>query len=128
MKKLKVPVYVITFFFLILPFIFVTDFFPFLRFGMFAEPIKSKVQMESFFVTYMDSASREKIFDPELYELQNESFQYLARNYFYRNQSDLLLEKLRTIKGEKRTGLRFFKVTNSISNPEKKDTVLITTR
>src|SRR4051812_30537754 len=91
---MKKRIYSITFFLILIPFILVTDIFPFLRFGMFAEPLKKDQKAEIFFATEQDSLGKEKVFDPEQYELQEETFQYLMRNYYYRGDASLFLDKL----------------------------------
>lgn len=122
--SLKHQVYSISLFLVLLPFVLMTDIFPLLRFAMFAEPIKKMKYAELFFVTISDGGKQRK-YDPEKYELQEESFQYLLRNYFYRGQSRELLQKLNKI--EKEEEYKFFRVTFRVNDPEKKDTVLIDT-
>jgi hypothetical protein len=125
MKKLKRSIYIFSAVFLVLPFLLLTDLFPFLRFAMFAEPVTYTPQSELFFVTYTDSTGKELRFDPEIYELQEETFQYLSRNYYYRSQCYSMLEKLK-VSGKLRTdSWKFYKVSFDRKRPEKKDTVQI---
>jgi hypothetical protein len=85
---------IISFLVLILvPFVLLTDLYPFMRFGMFAEPIKKELQTETFFVKLHTSLGS-TIYDPTMDGLDESIFQYLARNHYYRNQSALFLQKL----------------------------------
>lgn len=124
--KVKKTVYILTLFFLLVPFVLITDIFPFLRFGMFAEPVDADRPMEIFYVMYKDINDGWTRFDPEQYQMQDETFQYLARNHYYRKEGKLLLEKLGessdVIRGEH---WKFFKVSFPPGFPEFKDTVLI---
>ncbi len=78
---------------LILPFILITDFFPFLRFGMFAEPIKKDIQTEQFIV-YETKHNTKIIFNPEKIGINPNTFHYLCRNYYYRNEMQLFSDKI----------------------------------
>jgi hypothetical protein len=76
------------------PFITLTDFFPFLRFGMFAEPIQTNVQTENFLLYIVDKDSNRVVFDSEMLGISSNTFLYLCRNYYYRNESRLFFEKI----------------------------------
>ena len=123
--SLKQIVYSISFFLVLLPFILMTDLFPFLRFAMFAEPVEKIKNAEMFFVTNTVQG-KEFRFNPEKYELQEESFQYLLRNYFYRGQSEALLKKLNTVDSKQQVW-KLYQVTFPVANPDKKDTVMVAT-
>jgi hypothetical protein len=123
MHGFKTLIYIISLVLVLLPFILVTDLFPFFRFGMFAEPVKTKVQTEKFLVTFEKNGKR-YVFNPKKYELPDETFQYLARNYYYRKQGSLLLEKLRSAVDSTNHHWQLFKVTFDPSFPEKTDTLL----
>jgi hypothetical protein len=79
---------------LLLPFVLITDFFPFLRFGMFAEPIKKDIQTEQFIVYKTSSRGVKEIFNPEQIGINPNTFHYLCRNYYYRNEMKLFADKL----------------------------------
>jgi hypothetical protein len=78
---------------LILPFILITDLFPFARFGMFAEPVSSADTLKMFEVEYYQNHQWHTL-DAKRFNLASGSFMYLAGNYFYRNQSKEFLTKL----------------------------------
>jgi hypothetical protein len=79
---------------LLLPFVSITDFFPFLRFGMFAEPIKKDIQTEQFIVYKTAPSGSKQIFNPEEIGINPNTFHYLCRNYYYRNEMELFADKL----------------------------------
>lgn len=103
---------------LFIPFMLITDIFPFMRFGMFAEPVRKEVQTEIFLL--FDQENKE-IVDPKSLGFHGSSFQYLARNYFYRNETNKFMSKLAKmdVKGEY---IYLLKVSFPPGNPEKADT------
>ncbi len=78
-----------------IPFILITDIYPFFRFGMFAEPVKQAVQLEQFAIRYEDTQGSLHLVSP--LQLGIGSLPYLMRNYYYRNESAELLKHLHTI-------------------------------
>ncbi|HEY8401798.1 MAG TPA: hypothetical protein VIK89_11070 [Cytophagaceae bacterium] len=94
----------------ILPFIFLTDFFPFFRFGMFAEPVKQETQTEKFFVTFSESANTTSLFNPETVGISESSFQYMLRNYYYRGESKKLLSNLKSSCNKPTDSWKLFRV------------------
>ena len=78
-------------FLLILPFLTITDFYPFMRFGMFAEPIKSNNQLEIFYLGFK-KADKVKIVKTDFLGLSEGQFNYLARDYYYKGKTSQLLE------------------------------------
>ena len=76
------------------PFIFITDFFPFLRFGMFAEPIKKNIQTEKFIIYSTNNYGEKTIFNPRTIGINPNTFYYLCRNYYYRNETKLFTDKI----------------------------------
>jgi len=93
--KIKLKNIIITGFIaaLILPFILVTDLFPFARFGMFAEPVRATDTLQVFEPEYYKHHQWHHLDGRDLH-LASNSFMYLARNYYYRNQSGLFLSRL----------------------------------
>ncbi len=79
---------------LLIPFILITDIFPFLRFGMFAEPIQQERQTEKFLIYQTDSFNHTRIFTPSSIGINPNTFYYLCRNYLYRNENELFAQKL----------------------------------
>lgn len=82
-----------------IPFILLTDLYPFFRFGMFAEPVKEAIQMEQFAIRYVSYSHQQQVLSPE--QLGISSLAYLMRNYYYRNQSAAFLENIHAIYPEK---------------------------
>jgi hypothetical protein len=86
-------------FLITLPFIMVTDLFPFMRFGMFAEPVKYQVQQEYFEIVVTDRNQKATPLDPLSVGIEKHFFEYIARNYYYRGEGKLLLEKIGSLAG-----------------------------
>lgn len=93
-----------------IPFILITDIFPFLRFGMFAEPIRYEVQAETFITTSILNG-KEEPFDPQNIGLDESVFSQLQRTYYYRNASSEFLQKLSFSSNHKH--LRLYRVINN---------------
>ena len=91
-SKLKYSIITIALVLVVLPFVLLTDLFPFLRFAMFAEPLRREVQKEKFIVTYLIN-NKESEFDPKKAGIGDNTFYYLARNYYYRKEATIFLEK-----------------------------------
>jgi len=91
-NKLKYFIITSTLILIILPFVLLTDLFPFLRFGMFAEPVKVEAQKEKFIVSYLIN-NKETEFNPKEAGIGDNTFYYLARNYYYRKEANNFLEK-----------------------------------
>jgi hypothetical protein len=81
------------------PFVLLTDLYPFFRFGMFAEPVRASIQMEQFAVGYVTADKQHKVLSPE--QLGITSLAYLMRNYYYRNQSLVFLKHINAIYPER---------------------------
>jgi hypothetical protein len=74
------------------PFVLLTDVYPFFRFGMFAEPVSRAVQTERFVVRYLDDFGRPHAVNPA--EVGLGELVYLLRNYYYRGETERLLQRL----------------------------------
>ncbi len=74
------------------PFVLLTDVYPFFRFGMFAEPVQRAVQTERFVVRYLDVAGRPHAVAPA--DVGLGELVYLLRNYHYRGETERLLQRL----------------------------------
>ncbi len=79
----------------------INDLYPFLRFGMFAEPVKAIKKHESFIITFSDKSGKH-IWDFKKAGLPTQP-EYLLRNYYYRHESQLLLQKIAQI--DQKTGV-----------------------
>ena len=73
-----------------LPFVLMTDLFPFMRFGMFAEPVKTVQQTEYFIIT-LERDNIEKVINPNTSGIPVQTLNYLARNSYYQKRANLLL-------------------------------------
>ena len=78
-----------------IPFILITDVYPFFRFGMFAEPVRQAIQLEQFAIQYVDHQQQRHLLNMD--EIGLSSATYLMRNYYYRNQSEKLLKNIHQI-------------------------------
>jgi len=86
---------------LALPFVLQRSFYPFMRFGMFAEPVTDSIQTEQFFVQ-VGQRSRPTTFtrfNPAEIGIYPATFDYWLRNYYYRQQGPLLLQQLQASTG-----------------------------
>ena len=77
-------------FFFLLPFVFLQDFFPLFRLGMFAEPFRASKHHEYFTVCYTLSEKRIG-YSPDALAMPESVFRQLLRNWHYRQQDTLLL-------------------------------------
>ena len=109
-----------------LPFVLMTDLFPFMRFGMFAEPVKTTRQTEFFIIT-LERGNTEKVIDPNTSGIPEQTLNYLARNSYYQQRADELLSTVaQSEKIEAKDTLRLQVIT--IQKPNSQiDTTLICT-
>ncbi len=92
MKKLLIP---ITLALLLLPFVFIQTIYPFFRFGMFAE-VESKSVEEEFLIQYKfqnQNTKSWKLLNASDLGFDDSVFELMKRNYYYRGEGELLLEK-----------------------------------
>ncbi|MCP4522475.1 MAG: hypothetical protein GY827_12410 [Cytophagales bacterium] len=112
---------------LFIPFLLITDFYPFMRLGMFAEPIRSTQQTEVFQISaqhHQDSTYT--LIDMEKMGIPKSSIEYLARNYFYRGQTDEFLDKIHHNYPVEHKALRFSRMTISTIDNQKNTSILLT--
>jgi hypothetical protein len=107
-----------------IPFILLTDLYPFFRFGMFAEPVREAIQMEQFAVGYISFRQSRQVLGAE--QLGISSLAYLMRNYYYRNQSTEFLENIHAIFPEKHLvkQWQFLRITSPVQ-VYRPDTVIV---
>lgn len=88
----------ILFFFILftIPFVTFIDFHPFMRMGMFAEQVKPNTPQEKYLL-FINGQQWEA--PPDYFN--SGAFDYLARNYYYRNESTSFLKKLAAVTEEK---------------------------
>lgn len=101
---------------LLVPFILITDLYPFLRFGMFAEPIKKDIQTEKFILYETNTTGERSIFNPEAIGINPNTFYYLCRNYYYRNETKLFTDKLFQSTGDSLQKLELLKTMVTINS------------
>ncbi|MCS6796782.1 MAG: hypothetical protein RMJ97_07465 [Raineya sp.] len=75
-----------------LPFLLLTDIFPFLRFGMFAEPTKSTKQ--ELFELYTLENGKLRKFNTYLWGIDEGVFHYIVRKYYYQKRMNEFWEKI----------------------------------
>ena len=96
---------------LFIPFVFITDFFPFMRLGMFAEPVRSSLQTELFTVfVSKNNTTNFKQLNSEKMGIPHSSLEYLGRNYFYKKQSEVFLDKLHQNYSVQKSTFRFYQI------------------
>jgi hypothetical protein len=95
--KLKNAVTVSITILVLIPFVLLTDLFPFFRFGMFAEPVRSSIQTELFRIITINEQGKEEVFNPDKLGINSADFNYLCRNYYYRNEGETFLKNISAI-------------------------------
>jgi hypothetical protein len=109
---------------LLVPFVLFTDIFPFLRFGMFAEPIRNDIQTEKFILYEINLTGKRKLFNQEKIGINPNTFYYLCRNYYYRNQMELFSDKIFSSTDPSLKKIEIFRVITNTST-HKTDTLKI---
>ncbi len=90
--------HIVIFFFLsmsFIPFLLMTDVFPFMRFAMFAETVKNIPQQELFAVNVLLPDGSCQALSERQIGLDDSHLNYLARTYFYNHQFDFFLTHLK---------------------------------
>jgi hypothetical protein len=110
---------------IIVPFVLLTDIYPFFRFGMFAEPVTRDIQMEQFAIRYIHQNQSTHIVDPA--EVGLGSLSYLMRNYYYRQQSDTFLQHIHQLYSNKADvkEWQLLRMTGSPQQPAQPDTAIV---
>ncbi len=75
------------------PFVLQQSFYPFFRFGMFAEPVKRDIQQEIFLLGGMRANGDTDMEISSYTEISKSNLNYLLRNYYYRNETQEFLDK-----------------------------------
>lgn len=78
---------------LFVPFILQQTFYPFFRFGMFAEPIKRDIQKETFLLAGIKNDGNVAKELNAYTGIDKSNLDYLLRNYHYRNEGQQFLQK-----------------------------------
>ncbi|MFP4089533.1 MAG: hypothetical protein ACLFT3_04455 [Cyclobacteriaceae bacterium] len=85
---------ILTFFVLLglgLPFVLQQSFFPLMRFGMFAEAVRRDIQKEQFILMIRNEEG--KLLPPTEAGIAASNLDYLLRNYYYRQETELFLKR-----------------------------------
>ena len=77
-----------------IPFMLLTDLFPFMRFGMFSETVKQNPQKEFFSVTVQKKDGTMERLSVRQTAIDDVQLNYITRKYFYQNKIDLLVSIL----------------------------------
>jgi hypothetical protein len=107
----------------LIPFILLTDLFPFFRFGMFAEPVRSSIQTELFQIITINDQGKEEVFNPDKLGINSADFNYLCRNYYYRNEGEIFLKNISQVYSGK--GLREWKIQRTSLQNNKKEIAIV---
>ncbi len=107
------------------PFILLTDVYPFFRFGMFAEPVKRTIQTEIFSLRAVDGKGQYQYISPA--NLRMGSLSYLMRNYYYRGEVQLFLNRIHTLYQQQKPvrEWQLLKITRTTLTESKSDTVVV---
>ena len=108
----------------LIPFVLLTDLFPFFRFGMFAEPVKSSIQTELFQVITVNDDGKEEVFNPQRMGINSADFNYLCRNYYYRREGEIFLKKIS--EAYNRKDLKEWIIQRTLYSERKKDSARVT--
>lgn len=117
-KKMKKIVLLSIFFWIIIPFVLISDFYPFFRFGMFSEPIQSNIQTEQFVIMIATNTTK-KIVNSDEVDLGEQHFQYLIRYAYYQNKLTLLFETIKKISEQKNKNVKNIYLLRKIYNQKK---------
>lgn len=118
----RIFIYILTLAGLLVPFILITDLYPFFRLGMFAEPASREVQTERFEI-FIDDTTGIRKFNTEEVHINPNNLQYLVRNYYYRDEGELFLQKLSRLKPDVKVWHLYRYTPNSSSGED--STILI---
>jgi len=80
---------------LLFPFVFQQTFYPFFRFGMFAEPVRGEIQQERFMVLTVTAGKASQLTKDT--GIKTSNMDYLLRNYYYRHEADLFLKRIASL-------------------------------
>lgn len=99
---MKYSILLIFFLLAFIPFVFLNDFYPFFRFGMFAESNRLPIQQERLFLSFQNLEGKEFLFDPQSIGFEAVHFSYILRDYVYRNKGLELLENVHRLMPQKK--------------------------
>lgn len=77
-----------------IPFLLLTDLFPFMRFGMFAETLKENPQKELFCIEIEKADGTLEKLSQRQNAMDDGHLNYLTRTYYYQNKMTFLIDEL----------------------------------
>ena len=105
------------------PFVLIYNFYPFLRFGMFAETIISTNQTETFEIWYESQNKEEIFFSPESIGLTDGHFSSIVRNYYYQKKTRQLLCQIDQIYNKNGTLFQWKLIRKNLNNNKQKSNI-----
>lgn len=85
-----------------IPFIFMTDIYPFFRFGMFAEPVRHNSNTEKFELLEKNEKNEWQPVISVLHTgVAETQLAYLLRNYYYKKELPTLIQHFENYSGKK---------------------------
>lgn len=92
--QVRKPIFFVFFFLILTPLVFITDFYPFGRMGMFAQYHPEKVQNEHLVIYYLDQNNRYKLLRGTEIGLGESHFDHITYYYYKKQKSEDLLKIL----------------------------------
>lgn len=77
----------------LLPFVLITDMYPLLRFGMYAEPMRKNAKNEFFLLEFLEN-NQIKNFDTAELGFNQGHFQYIIRYFVYQDKKQQFFSQL----------------------------------
>ena len=93
LRRLRIFLLGFVLFLLFVPFVLQQTFFPFFRFGMFAEPVTRTIQKEQFKLVGEDQQDSLYTDISKFTGIKKSRMDYLLRNYYYRDEVDFFLKE-----------------------------------
>ena len=93
LRRLRIFLLGFVLFLLLFPFVLQQTFFPFFRFGMFAEPVTRTIQKEQFKLVGEDQQDSLYTDISKFTGIKKSRMDYLLRNYYYRDEVDFFLKE-----------------------------------
>lgn len=125
MRFKKVVAFLIFVWFLV-PFVFITDLYPFFRYGMFAEPIKAQQTTEMLQLWCKPAHQPLQPFRSQEIGLTENHFGYVLRHYFYSQKIEQLFRQIHEIKAKKQTPtIEFWQLRKLQITPKHTDSLVV---
>lgn len=106
-----------------IPFMLLTDFFPFMRFGMFSETIKESSQTETFVIYILKEDGTKENLSKRQGAMDDSHLNYLSRMYYYNNNIVYVGEHLYH-SGLLNNNEQLFIIKNSLLNSQLKSQII----